>query len=74
MLPEMVKSLQEATHQVLSLVEDCTFFSILVIVEEPELIAFWIVLLFQSFHTTSGFVFVVDHQSFEVEEVPWTWW
>lgn len=74
MLPKVVKSLQEATHQVLSLVKDCTFFSVLVIVEEPELVAFWIVLLFQSFHTASSFVFVVDHQSFEVKEVPWTWW
>ena len=70
----MVESLQKSTHQVLSLVEDCSFFPILVIVEEPELVALWIILLFQSFHTTSGLVFVIDHQSLEVEEVPWTWW
>ena len=70
----MVESLQKSTHQVLSLVKDCTLFSILVIMEEPELVALWIVLLFQSFHSGSGFVFVIDHQSLEVEEVPWTWW
>lgn len=73
-LSEVVESLEEALHQVFSLVEDLTFVSVLVVVEEPERVAFWVVLLLQGSHTASSLVLVVDHESLEVEEVPVTRW
>ena len=46
MFPEEIKPMQETTQQVLSLVQDCSFFAVLVVMEEPELVAFWVKLLF----------------------------
>lgn len=73
-LSEVIKPLQESFHQVLGLVDHLTFASVFVIVEEPERVAYWIILLLKCIHTTTGFVLVVNHECLEVEEVPGTFW
>ena len=74
MLSEVIESLQEPTHQVLCLVEHSAFFAELVVMEEPELVAFRIELLLEGGHTTASLVLVIDYQGLEVEEVPGAWW
>lgn len=71
---EMIESLQESFHQVLSLVKDLSFVAVLLVLQEPETVSFCIELLLQCLHATTLLVLVVDHQRLEVEEVPWAWW
>ena len=71
---EVIKPLQESFHQVLSFVKYLAFISVLIIMEEPELVSICIILLLQCLHTTTGFVFMVHHKCLEIEEVPRGLW
>ena len=68
-LSEVFESLDKALEEILEHVANLTLFAYLLVVEEPESVAFSVNLFHELGVTLTLFVRTVDEESFEVEEI-----